>query len=255
MGIPTFLRVENETVFFKGPGKKLIFYVPEEFFTKHCATEEGEYIELIGAINYSVMDIDSSDYSKKIKTFDFPSEFTTKPGASMKVKNFQILPNAKPEDYRLLVYTDNDVDEVISSIKVPQDIINVEHFLRLFVLTGKIPKTIPYDALQDYFLNNININGNSYKVTAQLFGVLISEVARAKNDVNIPFRLSKPKDMLSYETMRIASLPKLNGPFNSLTSENWDESLIGAVLNPDSKGSPLEPVMMGGWSGINKEDQ
>lgn len=252
-GIPTFLRVKDETVYFKGKGKKLVFYVPEKLFDTSCATIDGQYIDLLGAINYSVMPENSTDYAKKVKTLNFPYMFTTKPGSIIKVSDFKITENIDPENYRLLIYTDNTVDEVISSTKVPQDITYVEYFLRLFVLTGKIPKTIPVNKLHEYFLDNIKYSGNNYKVSAQLFGVLLSEFCRSKNDISIPFRLDKPKnrDMTYYDTLPISKTPKYNGPFNSITSENWDESLMGAMLNTDSKGSPLENIMMGDWSSVN----
>lgn len=253
--IPSFLRVENETAFFKGPDKKFVFFVPEKNFERNSAVEYGEYIELLGTINYTIIKADSTNYAYKVKTFDFPSVFTTKPGNMEKVKNFKIREDLDPDDYRLLIYEDNGVDEIISSIKVPQDIGNVEAFIRLFVLTGNIPKTIPYDKLHEYFLNSIKYNGNSYKITAQMFGVLLSEFCRDKHDISKPFRLSKEKikdhNMNAYATIPINQSPKFNGPFNSITSENWDESLVGAIINPDSKGSPLEPIMMGGWGTLN----
>lgn len=257
--IPSFLRVENETAYFKGPGKKFVFFVPEKNFERNSAVEYGEYIELLGTINYTVMDINSTDYTKKLKTFNFPSMFTTKPGSVEKAKDFKISESIEPTDYRLLIYEDNGVDEVISSTKVPQDIGNVEQFMRLFILTGNVPKTIPYDKLHEYFLDSIKYNGNSYKITAQMFGLLLSEFCRSKDDIKVPFRLSKEKikdhDMHGYVTIPINQYPKFDGPFNSLTSENWDESLIGAILNPESKGSPLENIMMGDWGSVNDYEE
>ena len=252
-GIPTFLRVEDEVVYFKGKGKKLVFYAPEKWFTTNCATIDGQYIDLLGCVNYSIMPEESTDYAKKVRTLNYPYIFTTRPGSIIKVKNFQISENMEPENYRLLIYTDNTVDEVISSTKVAQDIMNVEYFLRLFIITGKIPKTIPVNKLHETFLDNIKYSGNNYKVSAQLFGILLSEFCRCKDDPSIPFRLAKPKngDMTYYETLPVSKLPKFNGPFNSLTSENWDESLMGAMLYTDSKGSPLEDIMMGDWAAVN----
>ena len=263
MGRPNFIKVVDESVYFKGPNKKFIFFVPEKYFERNCAIEDGEYIELIGILNYTIVDRDSTNYAKKIGTFNYPSMFVTKPGYVERARKFQLTKDTDPQDYRLLIYEDNDIDQIISSTEVPQDIANVEQFIRLFVLTGNIPKTIPYDKLHEYFLDSIKYNGGNYKVTAQLFGILLSETCRSKDDPAIPFRLSKEKikdhNMHAYETMRISQIPKFNGPFNSLTSENWDESLIGAMMNPNSKGSPPEPIMMGGWDRINrpadKDDQ
>lgn len=245
---PSFIRQEGDSLYFNGPGE-FIFFVPEKYFErgeKKLALIDGEFIELLGILNYAVRkNKDDNDFSKKLKTFKFASRFVTKPGRVEKVKNLSLSDHSKPEDYRLLIYTDNKSDQIVVSTKVPEEILNVEDFIRLFVLTGGIPKTIPYDILHEYFLNTMALNGSSYKTTAQLFGIVISELCRDPKDVNKPFRLSKNDDMYAYDPISIKKVPKLNGPYNSLTSENWDESLMGAIMNPDSKGSPLERVLMG----------
>ena len=52
--------------------------------------------------------------------------------------------------------------------------------------------------------------------------------------------------MLNYTPMSVKDIPKLVSPFESTISENWDKSLIGAVLTKDkTSNSPLEKVMMG----------
>ena len=150
---PSFIKVVDESVYFKGSNKKFIFFVPEKYFERNCAIEDGEYIELIGILNYTIVDSESTNYTKKIKTFNYPSMFVTKPGYVERARNFQLTNDTDPQDYRLLVYEDNDIDQIISSVEVPQDVANVEQFIRLFVLTGNIPKTIPYNKLHEYFLD------------------------------------------------------------------------------------------------------
>ena len=58
------------------------------------------------------------------------------------------------QDYRLLIFEKGDA--VVVSTKVPQNIANVEDFYRIF-LTGKLPTTIPYDKLQDYFTESMKL--------------------------------------------------------------------------------------------------
>lgn len=244
MPIPNFIKKDGDSVYYNGEGR-FIFFVPESYFSRKCATIEGEYVEMIGILNYCISkNEEDNDYSKKLKTFNFPSRFMTKPGRIEKVKNLQLSPESKVEDYRLLIYTDNMSDQIIVSTKVPQDIANVEDFFRLFVLTGNIPKTIPYDKLHEYFLESIELNGSSYKISAQMFGIIVSEICRSSSDLNKPFRLANTDNMYDYIPMKISSVPKLNGPYNSITSENWDESLVGAIMNKETKNSPLEKIIM-----------
>lgn len=243
MAIPNFIRKEGETVYYNGEGQ-FIFFIPESHFTKTAAIS-GEYISILGILNYSICKGNTKDYTENIKMFNYPSRFVTKPGIIEKAKNIKLIDSSDPIDYRLLIYENNKYDEIISSVMVPEDIENVEDFFRLFVKTGDIPKTIPYDQLYKYFLDSINYNGASYKISAQLFGLIVSEMCRDPKDLSKPFRLSGSNNMHDYKSIAINKIPKYNGPYSSITSENWDLSLIGAINNPEAKESPLEKVIMG----------
>lgn len=245
MAIPGFLKVKGETVFYDGNGEFLLF-IPEVYFDRTVAIVNGEYVETLGILDYSIISENDKDITKNLKTFYFPSKFTTKPGKIEKVKDFQITKNFKA-DYRILHYTNNSIDEIISSTKVPQDIDNVTDFFRLFVDTGNIPKTIRYDDLWKYVVDSMRVNGYSYDLSISMFGVMISELCRDPSDINKPFRLSKAidQDMCSYTPISVKTVPKLVSPFAALTSENFDESIVGAIMNKNNTPSPMEKVLTG----------
>ena len=251
MAIPSFLKKKEDTLYFNGDGE-FIFFVPEIFFERKCAIVMGEFVNLIGILDYAIVkkseDIDK--VPKNIKTFNFPTQFLCKPGKIDKVKNFKIKESAKGEDYRLLRFTDNGEDQIVVSTKVPEDLSNVEEFFNLFVKTGNIPKSIPYDKLHEYFFESMELNGNSFAVSAQLFGIVISEICRDPHNIDNPYRLSKSidQDFYSYNSVPITQIPKLISPFTAITSQNWDESIIYAC-NMDAeniKNTPLERVMTKG---------
>ena len=246
MPIPGFLKVKEESVYYSGEGEFLLF-VPEVYFDRKVAVIEGNFVELIGICNYSVNNKSGKiETGKKVKNFYFPSRFITKPGRIEKVKNFAISDDYI-SDYRIFHYENNGEDQIIVSTKVPQDITNVEDFFRLFVDTGNIPKTIPYTELYKYFLDSIEINGSSYKLPASLFGLLVSELCRDPKDINKPFRLGKSldSDLCSYNPISVKTVPKLVSPFTSLTSENFDKAVVGAVMNKNNDSTPLERVLTG----------
>lgn len=245
MSIPSFIKKKEDTVYFSGKGEFLMF-VPEVYFDRKCAVIEGEFIELLGICNYIVSDTIGKYDTKKLRTFYFPSRFITKPGSIEKIKDFAITKDYTA-DYRVLHYTDNGEDQIIVSTKVPQDITNVEDFFRLFVDTGNIPKTIPYEELYKYFLDSIEINGSSYKLHASLFGILVSELCRDPKDINKAFRLGKAidEDRCSYTPMSVKDIPKVVSPFTSLTSENFDKAVVGAIMNKNNTPTPLERVFTG----------
>lgn len=245
MPFPGFLRVKDESVYYNGEGEFLLF-IPEVYFDRSVSIVEGEYIETLGVLNYAIRKKENEDLSKKIKTFYFPSKFATKPGKIEKVKSFHITDHCIA-DYRILSYSDNDHDQIIVSTKVPQDISNVESFVKLFVQTGNIQKTIPYDKLHDYFLDAMRLNGSSFDLPASLFGVLVSELCRSPHNINQPFRLSSVLDTnkYGYTPISVKEVPKLVNAFTALTSENFDESVVAAIENKSTTHTPLEKVFVG----------
>lgn len=243
--VPSFLKRSNNALLFDQDGE-FIFYVPEANFGSASAVIVGSYVRLLGTIDYAILS-SAGKMVGNIKRFYHPTVFLSKPYKIEKAKDLRLNDAMKPTDFRLLRYKKED--EVISSIYTPNMIDNVEELFRLFVVVGKIPTTIPYNMLQDYFVDNMLLNGSSYGVSDQLLGLIYSELCRDPEDVSKPFRLSKAidKDMCSYEPVSIKVVPKYTSPYVSLTSENFDEAVMNAVLlsdKPDGhKNSPLEKIM------------
>lgn len=245
MALPAYLKVQDESVYYTSEGEFILF-IPDSYFEKKIAVIEGEFIELIGIINQSILYPKETDITKHLKPFYFPSRFITKPGRTEKVKNFKLTENYV-SDFLVLYYANNNEDQIIVSTKVPQDITNVEDFFRVFVKAGDIPKSISYLDLWKPFIDSMTINGASYGLPASDFGLLISELCRDPVDINKPFRMGKAldKDPCSYVPISVKDIPKLVSPFTSLTSENFDQAMVGAIMNKNNSDTPLERVLTG----------
>ena len=240
--VPPYLKREGEALVFNKDKQQFIFYVPEQYFTTNNAMIIGEFVSLFGLIDYMIVD-DNGKSISGLKPFTFPSVFLSKPSSIEKIKEYKITKYAKPKDYRLLKF--NKGDQIVVSVNVPQDISTVESFYNLFN-RGNLPPSIPYDKLVNIYLDNMRLSDNKYNITAQLFGILYSEIYRAHDDLDKPFRLSGSKDMLAYQAIAITEAPKKVSPYVSLTSENWDNSVIGAIqLGEKGKDSPLEGILTG----------
>ena len=248
MGVPSFLRVENTEVYYKGEGE-LAIVIPEVFFERNHAIIEGEITHVIGLLNYAILKKDTDKIEKNIKRFNYPSAFSTKPGRVEKVKNFKVKESSKPADYRIYYYKDNNVDQVIVSTEVPEDLANVEEFFAIFVTTGKVPAGIRYEDLYTYFEDSMNANGASFKMNMQEFGLIVSEFARDPDDMSKPFRLSKKLDTdpYSYQVFSIKELAKMVSPFTAMVTEDWNDAVLSASLIDDKDiiDTPLEPVLTG----------
>lgn len=240
--IPSFIELEGEKLLFKGEDKELVAYIPEKYFERKLAELEGDYINLVGIFNYTVQSIKSGK-NNGLHNFIYPTFITTRPGSMEKVKEVKLIKNSEPEDYRILRYREGDI--VINSTKTTRFVGNVEKVLNLFFILGYIPNTIPYDQLGDIMFESMDIFGDSYGVNAQIMGIALSEVCRDKNDITKPFRLSKSNDMHDYKTMSIRNVSKLISPYTALISEDFDESILYAMMNNKPKNTPLEKVLVG----------
>lgn len=248
--VPPFLKRDGEALLYNGEGQ-LIYAVPEEYFTARVAEEYGSYYVLIGMFNYMQVNKNGTKIGKT-KPLDFPTKFMCKP-SSMEQKVSGVELNKKFggfEDevlYRLLLF--NKGDEVVHSVFVPEAIENVEDFFRLLFMVARLSNTIPYDKVHEYIKENMNLSGSDYGVNAQMYGIIISEIFRDKDDISIPFRNGKniDNDMKAYKTISMTKTPNYIDPYVSITSQYWDESLMSAVLlsqKGEDKGSPLEKIMM-----------
>jgi hypothetical protein len=50
------------------------------------------------------------------------------------------------------------------------------------------------------------------------------------------------KDMNAYKLISIKLIPNYISPYTSIISENWDESLISAILMKDKEDLPYSPL-------------
>jgi hypothetical protein len=241
-GLPSFVKEEKTKLLFSGQDKEMVAYIPEKYFDRHIAEQIGEYIEIIGIFSYTVQDLKTGK-NNGLKLFRFPTLFVTKPGSIEKVKGIQLSKDSEVEDYRVFRYRDGD--EIASSTEVVQSIANVEKFINLWYVLGSINNVIPYDKLVDYILDNMALNGNSYGLNVQMIGFTVSELCRSVKDPKIPFRLSGSDNMHAYKSLSVKNNSKLTSPYTAIISEDFDESLIYAMMNETPKDTPLEKVLMG----------
>lgn len=238
--LPPFLKRKGDSILFNDDGE-FYFYIPESYFDQQVAFYNGEYISTLGFMSYAIK-LKSGKMSG-LKNFNYPTRFITKPYKVDKLKNVKLIKESEPSDYRILCYKKDD--PIIVDVKVPKVIENVEEFVQMFLVNGKIPTTIPYDELQNAIVNNYLYNGNKYKTSLQLFGVILSELCRSKKDINVPFRLSKDNDMHDYRPVSVKKIPKLISAYAAFTSENINEAIVYASLNDNKVQIPLERVLTG----------
>ena len=245
--LPAFLKYKEGTCYYNGDGE-MLYYIPEDYFTdtkNPIAMTVGQYVSTLGIFDWAL--VSTNGKISEAKPFKYPTVIMCKPSVIEKQKGVS-LAGTKPKDYRVLHFKKGD--EAISDVNTPEIIDNVLAMLRMSIVNGnKLPPTIPYDKLYDYFPMAMELNGSSYELNMQLFGIMVSESCRDPKDLTKPFRLSKSNNMTDYAQVSIKSLPNYQSPYVAITSENFDESLMASVLLSDKNESdlpttPLEKVLM-----------
>ena len=224
------------------------YFIPECYFSAHSAIIVGEFINLLGIFNYAIYDIKTDKPVSKLKTFNFPTIFLAKPYTMEKAKDIKHTKNSGVQDYRVLKFKKGD--KLVVQTKVPQDIANVEEFFRIFVITGHVPDTIDYRTIWKYFNDSMVLAGNKkgFNVSNQLLGVLQTEICRDPSDYSRPFRLSTAKkngEWDNYKNISIKEIPNYISSYVSLTSENYDDSVIAAIMMKKELDTPLEKILVG----------
>lgn len=246
MKLPSFLKQKDDSLIYAEDGE-FLFYVPEDYFTDvkdPIAQVVGQYVSTIGILDWALVSTNGTVSDAHL--FKYPTIFLCKPNHIEKVKNLS-LNKLKPKDYRILHFKEGD--DVVSDIHTPQVIDNVEILFKMLIITGnKIPPTVPYDKMQEYLTESIELNGESYGLNMQMFGILVSELCRDSKELSKPFRYSDMKNMNAYTQISIKNIPKYISPYIALTSENLDESLMASILlsqqpEEEIKYTPLEQIL------------
>ena len=239
---PKYLKKDGDSIVFDGKGS-LKMYIPQKQFDLNIATFSGKICNYFGIVPHCVED----EHGKKSKLhkINCPTLLQCVPTSTEVIRDVKLTKYSHNQDYKILVFEKGA--KVILSTSVPKDVANAEKLINLFIITGNIPDTIPYDQIQDYIEENMKLNGNSYNVPLQLWGVIVSECCRSRKDQAVPFRLSGSKDMYDYESISVKNVSKMVSAFSAFQSENFDDSVIHAMTNSNAITSPLEKVLTNGF--------
>ncbi len=242
MSLPSYIKRSGDSLIYSGDGT-LKMYIPEKQFDLNIVKIQGSYYSYFGITDYTVED--KNGKLGKLHKLNCPTRLECKPTSIEKLKGIKLTSTSKPGDYRVLNFKNGS--PIIISVKVPKTIDNVEALTNLFIITGNIPNTIPYDQLQFYIEENMHLNGSSYNITLQEWGIIISEICRSSKDTTVPYRLSGSKDFNDYTSISVKDLSKMDSAFSAIQSENFDDSVVHAMMAKKNSSSPLEKILMNGF--------
>ena len=89
-GLPSFIKEDGEQLLFTGKDKEMVIYIPEKYFERRIAEQEGEFFNVIGIFDYTVQDINTGK-NIGLKRFRYPTEITTRPYTVEKIKGIKLI--------------------------------------------------------------------------------------------------------------------------------------------------------------------
>lgn len=242
--IKEFVRSGNSVIF---DGDYLDIYIDRDYFKRGMAEHQGNYISTVGMFQFEIkteaqVKGDKPGVLKSIKypnrmEFDYSEHFTYegKLGNEKKSLSYDVFRLTKG-------------DKFLANVNIEQSAVAVKDFV--FMLHGgKIPGFVAYSDIIKLYHDALNTNKVNLKSNSLTYELIISELCRAKSDIEVPYRKSLKKNPSEYDyvSINLKEIPRINSTFTALTFENIDESIISSVKRTNTGGeetpSPLESVI------------
>lgn len=243
MKIKEFTR-EKDTVIFNGNYMEV--YIPKEFFDElEISQFSGHKIDTLGIFEFKIFS-DSEGRKGVLHTLKCPTTITTIPSFVEDIGGGELdLQEEESSSYKVLKYYKGDI--FIENLFVVKKTDNVNLFMNL-LMSGKLPRLLPYDEILKIFLQCLTINSVNLKSSSTVYECIISEICRDDENIYQPFRFKAGKsdkvNMLNYKSINIKELPKYNSVFSAVTFENIDFSMISSInrgrQKKIDKESPVE---------------
>lgn len=238
-----FKKINNNIIF---QGKYMEIYIPQYYFDKNVAQVIGDHFKTLGVLNFRTFSSIDGKGPSKLRTLTISTIIYTHPSGGFTEDSLDLVGKGKDKYYILKYYTGDKLcdSEQVASLE------NFRAFLDI-LLGGKLPGTIPYDAIMDLFTNNFTLNGIDFPIPDNIKEIIISKIYRYKKDPTIPFGVvygKNPKiSPYDYVTMNPRSITRMDSTYAGLTFEDFDGSVISGLLTTKQKrkevASPIEPIM------------
>jgi hypothetical protein len=239
-----YFKDENGNIVFIGPYMEA--YIPAFYFEKKYAEELGDTIKTFGVFNIRTFNDPDGKNANPLRVMNIPLFLITYP-SSFEVKSMDLLHNNEPEVYTVLKYYNKDV---VCADSTTQNIQCFEIFLNV-LLSGKLPKTLPYDAIFDIWAKNRELNGVSFDVSDTVYEMVISEIYRSRRSPVKRFGMELGENPnaspYNYRTASPREITKINSTFTGISFEYMDEMLTSGVVrakeDKPENTSPMEEIM------------
>lgn len=216
-------------------------YIPLTYFGENFASNKGGFIETLGLVyvrfypkgqagEFQLLNLPTIIH---INNYDFTEEEIKVGGKSIGVMTLRYL---------------KDSYLFHQSIQRGREV--AEKFLD-YILMGKLPKTLNYAQIIDFWWKNIEISNVSFKVPSKIFEMIIASIYRHPNDDKKRFGeyygKSSTPDGYAYTTGSVRDIVEGLSTFSGMVYEDINRMITSGINNSlqnvEEQVSPLEKII------------
>lgn len=205
------------------------FYIPKKYMEDEMAVDNGESFKSLGI--FYIRTFSAPDKPNALEVLKLPGMVYMYPNE----KEWEKLTIGADyeDDYLVLKFYKGDK---IMQAAVKCDSAMPEYFLNC-LLTGRIPRNIPYDKVLELFIKVFTMNKVGIPVPILILEMIISEVYRYSGDHSLKYgqylanNFNHNKKQLEYFMANVRTICKANSSFAGVSFENIDEMFTSAINN------------------------
>jgi hypothetical protein len=242
-----FLKQIDNTIFFDGEYMEI--YLPKDYFDRGIAEYHGDKISTLGIFNFIIYPESGESKDKgEIRLLKLPMEIKFEYDSFFDTST-KLKPDLEKDDYRVFKLSKGSM--FIDSIVKEQSAENSKKFIYL-LHGGKLPKALKYEDIIVMYHESIGLNKVKLNNPSVIFEMIIAELCRYRNNMEVPFRMVIGKDNVKvseydYNNINLKKLPSINSTFNAMTFEDINQAVISSIKktrnNETENPSPVEKII------------
>lgn len=242
MSIRSYMKRSGDVYIFTGD--ELHVYIPESYFAKKLAVDQGSSLFVFGLMNCQMFK--SGKPVGKFEILNLPTMITMFPTV-IEPETTSFTKGQEPERYQVAKFYNGDT---FTNVNIPQDTDYVDTMISILT-SGKLLDTVPYDKILSVWQKNLDIQGVNLGVPSNVLEIIIREIYRdpKKPQQNFAMKLNKESNvsMLDYRGASIREVCALNSTFAGMTYEYMDQMINSGINNSayrkSQSDSPIEKII------------
>ena len=213
-------------------------YLPKEYFDSEIASYLGNKVNTTGIFQFKVFK-DKEDKKGRMYQMSLPESIIFEFNDSVE-EMLTMGKNKDPEKY--IIFSLKKGNLFMETTQLTQFFANTENLVKMHH-NGKLPDILAYHEILNMYIDSMRNNSSSLRMPLALIEMIISGLARDKNNLDVPFRKvigAGKAGENDYLQMSIKNLAMTNSTFTAITSEDINKAIINSVNKSEYDGVERE---------------